>query len=188
MKRLFGLTAALSAGILMTACASFPPTPPDQRREAAQAAIGNWTPASRLAANKLISEYGPPDHIEIGRLLWDNRGPWERTAVQDALSYYDSDGGTENLEQSVPYAVPADKEDDLKAFSDHIRVSNGGMRLSARSTSEEENFLTINLATEILKGTRDPRAARLFYKKTLELSAAGKTSRYTRELIYTPEP
>jgi hypothetical protein len=187
MRRPFGLIVALLAA-LFTACASFPPTPPEERGVAAQAAIGNWTPASKLAANKFLSEYGPPDRIEIGRLLWDNRGPWERTAVQDCLSYYDSDGGTENIEQTVPYVVPSDKLEALKAFTDHIRVSEGGTRLSARSTTEEENFLTINLAEEILRGTRDPRQARHFYKTTLELAAAGKASRYTRELIYTPEP
>jgi hypothetical protein len=186
MKTAALLAAALAAAAL-AGCASLPPSAPDQRLQAAQAAIGTWSDPARLSAAKLIEEYGPPDRIEVGRLVWNARGPWESTSVEDA-SYYDSDGGADAITQTVPYRVPQDKVDVLKAFSDHIMISKDGTKLSARSESEALNFLAINLAEEIIKDVKEPREARQFYQSTLAFAQAGKSSLYTSVLIYPPEP
>jgi hypothetical protein len=90
------------------------------------------------------------------------------------------------LEQTVAYSVPADKRKALAAFSDRVRVSRDGSELAARTTSEELNFLTLNLADEVLKGSRSPEEAQRFYENTMQFSISGKSSRYMQGLIFAP--
>lgn len=174
--------AALTAG-----CASAPPTTPEVRQAQAQAAISNWSEASRLSAEALLAEYGPPDKIEAGRLIWDYKGPWKRTAVWDSASYRGSDGGGDDVEQTVSLAVPdAEREQLQRAFNDKITVSGLAGEISARGASEGLNFLTMNLAYEIVRDGVDPLEARKVYQRMVELASAGKSSMYMHGLLFTP--
>jgi hypothetical protein len=44
----------------------------------------------------------------------------------------------------------------------------------------------MNLAYEVVRGTRDPAAARLFYDRINQLSQTGKSSPYTQGLLFDP--
>jgi len=175
---LFGLCAGC-------ATAPAPPLSSAERLHQAQAVAADWYIYSQLVAMKLIEQYGPPDRIESGRLTWYNKGPWQRIAAWNAKDYYyPAADRLDNVEQTVPYAVPADKRPALAAFSDRITVSKDGSELSARGSDEELNFLALNLAHEIIRGVRSPEEARRFYDRTRELSLAGKSSPYMEGLFF----
>jgi hypothetical protein len=178
MKKAMGLVFLAS---LLSACATTGTQTTDIQTSEARSAVENWSSASKLAALKLIQEYGPPDRIDDGSLVWTNTGPWSRTEVLNLTSSPDI------IEQSVSYQVPNDERAALADFSDKLHVSEDGWQLSVRGASEAENFLTINLAAEIIKGYTKPDEARRDFAKTMDLRASGKSSSLTEGLLFPPE-
>lgn len=188
MRRALCLALLLAAA---AGCATIPSPPLSsvERLERAQMAASEWYIFSQLAALRLIETYGPPDIVERNRLTWHNRGPWQKIAVWNARDYhYPTGERLDSVEQTVPYAVPADKRAALAAFSSRVQVSQDGSELSARGADEPLNLLALNLAHEIIRGVRSPGEARLFYERVRELSAAGKSSPYMAELFFMKLP
>jgi hypothetical protein len=160
-----------------------------ERLDHAQTVTADWYIHSQLAALKLIDEYGPPDRVEAARLTWHNRGPWQKIVAWNARDYhYPPEDRLDSVEQTVPYAVPADKRGALEAFSSRLRVSRDGSELSARGADEPLNFLALNLAHEVIRGVRAPEEARRFYERTRELASAGKSSPYIEDLFFLKLP
>jgi hypothetical protein len=185
MKNFFLL--ALLAG-LFAGCATTSTTGmnAEERSDRAQAVVPHWHAYSQVAAMKILEEYGPPDQIRSDRLVWYNKGPWNRIAVWNAAnSNYSGTVGPDNLEQTVAYEVPRGKRKALAAFSDKLAVSKDGKELSVRGNSEALNILTLNLADEIVWGHRRPDDARSFYGRIYQLSHAGKSSPYTEGLLFS---
>ena len=140
-----------------------------------------WPEYSRLAAAKLVEEYGRPDQSDSRRLVWYRRGPWQRITLWNLAA-----GPAANLEQTVSLAVPAGKRQELAQFSGDIRISENGTRLSARSAGEPSNRLLLNLAYDIIAGAKSPLEARDSYRNTLSLAAAGKGSPLLERLVFSP--
>jgi hypothetical protein len=137
----------------------------------------------------LIDEYGPPDGVALAGLGWKGRGRWKRIVVCDANEDYVADyGSADDLEQTVAYRLPKGSRAALAAFSGSVQASPDGTELSARSNSEGLNYLALNLADQVVRGVRDPRAARRFYRRTVHLAAAGKTSRYMQRILFPVKP
>jgi hypothetical protein len=184
------LTAAILAAGWFAACASISPTMPDSRRDLADSVISHWSDSSRLTAAKFIEEYGPPDQIRYSQITWFDRSPWKRIAVWDD-SAYKNDSVT-NLEETVQFPVPPVKSAALTEFSVKLRVSPDREEISARYPTEEQNFLALNLAYEIIKGFKDTSEARVFFDDTVQLSVAGRSSPYMQRLLFSqsvlPEP
>jgi hypothetical protein len=149
----------------------------------ASSVIAKWPDYSRLAAAKLIEEYGPADLVEPGRLVWGRRGSWARITVWETEP---SGSGSGGLEETVAFPVPLGKRPALADFSDTVRASPDGAMLLARSASEELNCLKLNLAREIIDGKADPAQARAVYDRTLRLAASGKRSPLLRGLLFSP--
>jgi len=184
MKSRQRLSIYLAAFILLGLVAGCATITPEQRQNKAETVISDWASYSRLAAAMLISKYGPPDRVKNDELTWDEKGPWKRMTVWDVSGrYYYSQAGAYNIEQTISYRVPAEKRRALAVFSDNIRVSPDGAELAARSKREELNLLTLNLACEIIVGTKDPFAAQRFYVLTLRLADEGKSSPYMHQLL-----
>jgi hypothetical protein len=176
---------------LNSGCATIATVPmsAEERLDRAQEIVTKWYAYSEVVALKLMDKYGPPDRLETNRLVWHNAGPWGRIAVWDEEDYdYSGRVGRDNLEQTLISDVPRDKRQALAAFSSKITVSQDGKELSVRGTSEALDFLAINLAHEIVRGSRSPAQARLFYDRTCQLSQAGKSSPYMQEVLFIHRP
>jgi hypothetical protein len=157
----------------------------EERFDRAQEAVKDWHPYASASAMKLMDEYGAPDQIESDRLIWRNTGPWDKITVWDTENFYSAAAGSDDMEQTLGYDVPQDKRADLAAFSDKLAVSDDGRQLSVRGSSEELDFLTLNLANEIVRGVRSPEDARAFYDRIAKLAQAGKSSPYTQRLLFS---
>jgi hypothetical protein len=181
--------AAVLVAMLAAGCRVAKPFDSTQRRSLAQSIISGWSRSSQATAAKLIEEYGPPDGISLAGLGWKGKGRWKRIVLCDANEDYVAEhGSADDLEQTVAYNLPRGSRAAVAAFSRSVVVSADGAELSARSGSEGLNFLALNLADQVARGVRDPRGARRFYRKTVRLAAAGKTSRYMQGLMFPVKP
>jgi len=146
-----------------------------------------WPAFSYRLARRMISKYGLPADAGDHALIWRDNGPWKRTVVHRAPP----GGGVlqrnrGRLEQSVAYKVPAAKLDALARFDKDLAADEKEGLLTARSDDESLNFLSLNLADEVLRGQRTPRDADAFRKNVLRLRDSGKTSRYLEGLLFYP--
>ena len=184
MRRATVARLAGGAALLLAACATDPVHLTEgqrARREAANKGLSDW---QNVSSTMMVEKYGPPDRMETMRLVWENRGPWKRIMVWDELGFLEHDRESQNLEEIISYPVPGDKRAALASFDRGLHVSADGTELSARSTSEERNFLALNLADEIVKGRLTAKEAGDSYAKTLELSESGKSSPLMERLTF----
>ena len=173
--------------MLLPACTLGPSRAAEKRHEGAHAESKDFSDWSNISANMMIEKYGPPNRVETHRLVWERRGPWKRIVVWDEMGFLDNSRVARNIENVIAYAVPADKREELAAFSAGLHVEDDIDELSARSSSEERNFLLLNLADGIIKGKLSPEDARLSYLRTVQLAERGKTSPSMQGLLFFKE-
>jgi hypothetical protein len=148
----------------------------------AQAVISAWPTYSSLAALAMMEEYGPPDELDDIHLAWSSNGPWLRIVVYKTATWpYTSE---DILEQSVGYEVPQERWPALAGFGHGLAYDARSSELTSRSSSEEMNFLALNLADDIAKGKMSPEAADRLYAQITAESMAGRSSRYMRGLLF----
>jgi len=153
-----------------------------------ESVIRKWPELSRNIARKMTERYGPPSHFSRSALVWEENGTWKRSVVfRDAWPHYARLRDKDYLEQTIPYQVPDGKVAALKRFDRRIAIDRTSGELSARSESEKLNYLTLNLADEIITGKRSVEDARDFYRNAEELSKAGKSSQYLDGIIFPIE-
>lgn len=176
----------LAGGVALPLFAACTPGLADWRHGMTEASNRGVSDLPNISSSLMIEKYGPPDRVETLRLVWENRGPWKRLVVWDQLGFLDNDRAGRNIEGTIAYAVSEDKRGALASFSRGIHVSADGVELSARSPSEERNFLMLNLADAIVKGLTTPEAARDTYLRTIRLADAGKSSPTMKGLLFRP--
>lgn len=149
------------------------------------AVLSGWGEEAGLVARRVAAKYGSPDETTAEGLVWRRRGPWKRILVRrDAVSREFPVSHSEYLEQTISYAVPAEKFAELAKFDGGLLADRGRGELTARSDREEANILALNLADEISRGKRSVDDARKFAKLTLSAASAGKESAYTQGLLF----
>jgi len=148
--------------------------------------IISWPTYSYRLARMMIAKYGQPSEAREKSLVWHDNGPWKKTVVyrEDPAGRVFKRRG--RLEQSAAYPVPADKHDALARFDKEIEPDTDQGRLIVRSDSEVENFLTVNLAYEVINGRRTPKEASELRQKLSHLQRSGKASQYTDGLMFAP--
>ncbi len=151
----------------------------------AQGGVSSWPELTRKAALALIDKYGPPDEASDKWIAWNDKDQWARVAVRRDMV---RDGSTQEdfIENSVWYKVPARKRAALAKFDGSLAFDKMTDMLSARSGSEENNILALNLADEIIRGKRGVASAKRLERKTQLMTLEGKASEYTRQLLFSP--
>ena len=189
---------AIAAGLVVLALgalgarAELPSTDSSARKSSTavstpESTISSWPAVPQSTARLLIAKYGEPNTFDADRLVWFDNGAWRKTVVyKKAPQGFMGLHSRDILEQTVGYAVPDSKVGDLKTFDDRITYDKGAGEISALSENENLTTLALNLADEIVTDRRSPQEARDFYRKTLKLSEAGKSSAYTGSLLFQP--
>lgn len=154
------------------------------RRDLAEAVIANWSAISALAARRLLEQYGAPDEVRSGRLVWSGRGPWKRTVVRDLRWPYARPEELGVVEQTVEYPLTAGQIAEVQAFDDHVTFSPASREMRSSADREEVNYLRLNLADDVANGRTSAEQARQDYRKILALEAAGKSSPYLLSLHF----
>ncbi len=93
---------------------------------------------------------------------------------------------TDYLTQYVDYPVPVEKASELIAFDGSVLIDRTSGELGARCDHEAYNTLTLNLAVEIINGTRTVDDARRFYAETAAAFVMGRPAPYAEGLLFEP--
>lgn len=184
-----GVVAFAAASLLVAALGAWAvvPGPPQTpvRNETGEAVltpeniIRNWPERPRLAARAMIEKYGAPEIANADALSWVGNDPWDDTVVRRS-----ADIG-ESIQQSIHYPVTLPKLAAVRGIGGRIEYDSSSQQLSSTADVEGLNFLALNLADEVVSGKRTAEQARELYRRTRELTAAGKSSPYTSTLLFT---
>jgi hypothetical protein len=147
-----------------------------------------WPTYSYRLARLMIAKYGQPAEASDNSLVWNGNGQWKKTVVYRDPPARTLEGSGGRLEQSVAYRVPGRRLDALASFDKSIEADTKEGRLTARSDDESDNFLSLNLADEVVAGRRTPREAAEFRRTAARLRNAGKSSPYCERLLFAPGP
>ena len=152
--------------------------------------LATWPAKQRETADMLIGKYGAPSVVSDRMLVWYDMGPLVKTAlVRDAVPHNFPMPHTDYLTQTVLHRVPTDKLDDLFEYDGSVWVHRTRGELSAQCDVESMNFLALNLAHDIIMGTRTASDARDFYARTaMAFKRGDRSSPYVSGLMFQPEP
>lgn len=155
-----------------------------------QTVLASWPAKQRETATMMMSKYGEPSIVGDRMLVWFNTGPMVKTALmRDAVPHNFPMPHVDYLTQTVMHRVPADKLDDLYEYDGSVWVHRTRGELSAQCDVEAMNFLALNLAHDVIMGTRTAVDARDFYSKTaMAFKQGDRSSPYVTGLTFQPEP
>lgn len=151
------------------------------RDDLARRVMSPWPRVPRRMAENLMAKYGPPDAADPDRLVWNSVGYWKRATV-----YRSAAGREDFLEQTIDYKTTPAQRAELAKMDIGLTTDPAGLEVSATSEAESTNFLAVNVAAEVARGSRTPADGRDFYVKTLRLANSGKDSLYLQGLLFLP--
>lgn len=129
--------------------------------------LAEWTGKPMEGARLMIQKYGLPDGATPDMLVWYNTGPWKRTIVyRHPVPHNFPMPHSDFLEQTINYAVPPERFDDIAKFDGSVIMDRTKGEVSARCHEEAMNYLTLNLVNDIVTGKRGVEDARKFYAET----------------------
>lgn len=150
------------------------------------ASVSGWPARSQEAARFMMDKYGQPNEQTPTMLVWYASGPWKRTVLyREEVPHNFPKPHTDLLEQFIDYRVPVDKYDDLAAYDGSVIVERTKGEISARCDKEAMNFLALNLANEIVGGTRTVQQARAEYARQAMAFMNNQPAPHTTGLHFT---
>ncbi len=151
--------------------------------------LNGWPAESKKAAQAMITKYGQPDGAMPQALLWDNAGPWKRVLVYGHEHQHNFPRPHKDvLHCFVDMKVPADMFDDLARFDGSLICARTQGEVSAMCDSEEMNFAAINLAHDIVQGSKTVEQAREALAKTAMSVMQGTKDPITQDFRFPLEP
>lgn len=155
--------------------------------DTARSIVDRWPEAPKMTAGQLLEHYGPPHEATPSKLFWYETGPWTRMELTaDHVLHNFPTPHVDYFTQSVRYPVPPDRASDLAAFDGSVIVDRTAGQLGSRCDHEAFNTLTLNLAVEIVEGTRTVEEARKLYAQTAAAYVMGRDAPYAERLLFTP--
>ena len=147
--------------------------------------ISDWPEASKSAANEMMEKYGQPDEVTDTVLIWRDNGPWVRTYVYGyAIDHNWPAPHKDVLQQFIDYDVPEDLFDELANFDGSVIAERTKGELSARCHAEYANLISLNLAHDVIEGTKSVEEAREAYVEAVKAHMAGDTPEIAQELAF----
>lgn len=172
---------------------SAPATLPSQTQPSTEALawsqknLAGWPEATRRLGAQLMTKYGAPVEVTPRQVTWINSGPWARTTLfKEGVAHNFAAPHRNVLEQAVLYKVPLDKLQLLAQFNRSLVVDLARGELVSSSDSEEINFLTINVADDVIKGQRTAEEARIYFAQLVRAKMIKEPEKELRELKFAP--
>ena len=145
----------------------------------------NWPMSSQMAVNEQMKLYGKPDEITPTMVIWHNNGPWKKTVVSKMETKHDfPKTHMDCMEQCVSYKVPLDKYNDLAMFDGSVTVDRTQGLIAARCDKQENNFLALNLAHDVITGKKTVEEARKAYGDMIKQAMSGDKPDYMKKLMF----
>jgi hypothetical protein len=155
--------------------------------EDARSIIEQWPEAPKMTAEQVLEHYGAPHEATPTKLFWYGTGPWARMELTaDHVLHNFPTPHVDYFTQYVSYPVPPERAADLTAFDGSVLIDRTAGQLGSRCDHEAFNTLTLNLAVEIIEGTRGVEDARKLYAETAAAYVMGRDAPYAERLLFTP--
>ncbi len=150
--------------------------------------IARWPREPRESARRLIEHYGPPQEYTESQLIWHRtHDGWKRTVLTAEETPHDFPAHhTDFLEQFIDYRVPIEMFSALAAYDGSVVVDRTRGELSARCGGTSMNFVAVNLAHDIVSGTRTIDEARTEYIRLYRAYQQGEKPPYTQGFQFEP--
>lgn len=157
-------------------------------QQAVRDIIEEWPEEPRRSAERLVEYYGEPDEWSPSRLIWyETEDGWKRTVLSREQVPHDFPAQhTDFLEQFIDYQVPVHMFTPLAEFDGSVIAERTKGELSARCGGTSMNFVAINLAHDIVTGTRSVDEARQEYTRLYRAFQKGEKPPYTQAFQFTP--
>lgn len=159
--------------------------------QSVEAVLRHFAPSAQEMARALFPAYGMPAEATTLHLIWLGPAPFVRTTLSANATQHNFPVPHEDvLEQCVHYPVGnvIGKLNDLAAFDGSLTVKRTEGLLCTRHATPEMNFLSLNLANDIVTGKRTWKEARLYFARAMDVLRAGQTPRYAAELTFRQIP
>lgn len=148
--------------------------------------IDHWPETAKKAAKAMMEKYGEPHEQTEGMLIWKDTGPFTHTIVyKEEIQHNFPMPHKDVLEQVVNYDVPVEKFSDLARYDGSVIVERTKGTMAARCDKEAANFLALNLAHDIIQGTRTVDEAREMYAGVIMQMLKGEEHGYLQKLTFS---
>ncbi|MEJ0037005.1 MAG: hypothetical protein WDO68_13150 [Gammaproteobacteria bacterium] len=149
--------------------------------------LAGWPDATRRLGAQLMTKYGAPAEVTPRQVTWISSGQWARTTLyKDGVAHNFASPHRNVLEQAVLYKVPVDKLVPLAQFNRSLVVDLARGELVSNADSEEINFLTVNVADDVIKGERTGEEARIYFAQLVRAKMIKEPERELQKLKFTP--
>ena len=149
--------------------------------------LAGWAEGTRRLGAQLMTKYGAPAEVTPRQVTWINSGQWARTTLYKEGATHNFAAPHRNvLEQAVLYKVPVDKLVALAQFNRSLVVDLARGELVSSGDSEEINFLSVNVADDVVKGQRTPEEARIYFAQLVRAKMIKEPERELQKLKFTP--
>jgi hypothetical protein len=149
--------------------------------------LAGWPEATRRLGAQLMTKYGAPAEITARQVTWLNSGQWARTTLyKEGVAHNFAAPHRNVLEQAVLYKVPIDKLVALAQFNRSLVVDLARGELVSSADSEEINYLTVNVADDVVKGQRSAEEARIYFAQLVRAKMIKEPERELQRLKFTP--
>ncbi|HEY1283111.1 MAG TPA: hypothetical protein VGE96_01405 [Steroidobacteraceae bacterium] len=162
--------------------------PPSAEAQAwVQKHLAGWPQKTQRLGAQLVTKYGPPAEATERQVTWYGNGPWKRTTLyKEEITHNFANPHKDVLEQTVSYRVPPDKVAAIAQFNGSIVVNRTRGEISSSSDSEDTNFLALNVADDIVRGSRDVEQAMSYYAQLIRAKMIKEPERDLQALHFTP--
>ncbi len=160
----------------------------EDKMEMSMPEMKSWPMSSQMAFKEQVELYGKPDEMTPTMAVWYKNGPWKKTIITKMESKHDfPKTHMDCMEQGISYKVPLDKYDELANFDGSVTVDRTQGILAARCDKQENNFLALNLAHDVITGKKSVEEARKAYGEMVKQAMSGTKPEYMKKLMFNSD-
>ena len=149
--------------------------------------LAHWPKRSHRLAESLIHSYGLPHEATPSMLIWYYNSPWKRTVLhRDGVQHNIPRPHIDLLEQTIDAKIMPDSWGELSKFDGSIIIDRTRGEMTAYCQDEEANTFILNLAHDIVLGTKTAKEARRILFDSDDLLHHVWPNPYRDELQFDP--
>lgn len=157
-------------------------------REQVDKITASWPQDAKQAAQDTLGKYGQPDGYSSKELIWHNAGPWKKVVV---TSFEDQHNFPVTHKDCIigfiDMKVPVDKIGDLSKFDGSICCERTAGVVSVKCDKEEMNFAALNIAHDLVTGSKSVEEARDQLTKVAQSFKQGTKDPITQSFQFNVE-
>lgn len=150
-------------------------------RERVEDIASTWPEKPTELADQMMNQYGTPDEVTDRRFIWHEAGDWSRIHLyRDGTPHKFPKPHEDHLRQFIDYPIDPQDADDLIAFDGSNKLYRTRGELGADCHKESMNYLTINLAHDVVTDEKTVDEARQAFAEIAIKAEMGMEPDYTQ--------